>query len=334
MSRLPDFEAWAVFAKVAETGSFVRAAEELGLSKPTVSKAVGRLEDRLGATLFHRTSRRLSLTESGRTSLERAARILNEGEMVEAEAAAQSTAPRGLVRLAAPMSFGIEHLGPALPDFFAAYPEVSLDINLSDEKVDLVTEGYDLALRIGALTDSSLLARRLCGVSMLLVGAPSYFAKFGRPEHPRDLIGHRLAGYAYGPAHEGLRFHHATEGDYSIALPHPIRTNNSEVLQPSLLSGLALAMQPEFLIWRELDRGLLESVLEDWIPQRAALHIVTPPSSLRPARVQVLIDFLASKFAHAPWERQTGCKDARADMDAAVRGETSSAALERLSKRG
>ncbi len=301
MSLLPDLEAWAIFAKVADTGSFSRAAEELGLSVPTVSKAVTRLEARLGATLFHRTSRRLSLSETGQTSLERANRILAEGEAAEAEANAQSATPRGLVRMSAPMSFGIAHLGPALPDFCKRYPDVSLDLALSDELVDLVGGRFDLALRISTLTDSSLLARRLCAVRVLLVGAPAYFEKHGRPKHPSELSSHIALRYAYARNENVWQFSQRRHGSYAVTINGPLRVNNSDVAQPMLRAGVCLALQPEFLVWRDLKDGRLETAMDDWRAPDIGIYIVTPPGAMRPRRVEVLIDFLAKRFAKAAW---------------------------------
>jgi DNA-binding transcriptional LysR family regulator len=291
MAKLPDFEGLAIFAKVVELRSFVGAAAELDLSKATVSKAVSRIEARLGTRLINRTSRRFALTDAGRQLTGRAAHILAEGEAVEDAALAQATVPRGLVRLAVPMSFGVLHIAPLLPEFLAAYPEVSIDLHLSDATVDLVGEGFDAAIRIAVLPDSSLVVRRLCDMPRYLVGSPAYLNQHGRPKHPLHLAQHRCIGYSYMTRSETWRF--TKDGKSATIRPSgPLRVNNGDAMMPALIAGTGLGILPEFILRDALAAGRLERLLPDWSLPQGAVYWVTPPGGPRPKRIEVLADFL------------------------------------------
>ena len=297
MSKLPDFEGLAIFAKVVELQSFAAAAAELSLSKATVSKAVTRLEQRLGARLFNRTSRRLALTDAGQKLSERATRLLLDGEAAENEALAQSSVPRGLVKLAVPMSFGVKEVAPILPEFLKAYPEVAVDLHLSDATVDLIGEGFDAGLRIARLPDSSLIARRLCGMPRYTVAAPSYLKRHGRPTHPMHLAQHKCFGYAYLSTPNVWHYSNAAGEQAAVRPAGQLRVNNGEALMPAVLAGLGIADLPDFIVGDAIASGEVEVILKGWKQPEGAVHLVTPPGGPRPARVEVLAEFLTRHFA-------------------------------------
>jgi DNA-binding transcriptional LysR family regulator len=304
MAKLPDLEGLAIFAKVAECRSFATAAAELQLSKATVSKAIGRIETRLGARLIVRTARRFALTDAGRQLVGRAANILAEGESAEDVTQAQARTPRGAVRLAAPMSFGVLHVAPVLPEFLAAFPEISVDLHLSDAMSDLLGDGHDAAIRIAVHPGSSFVVQRLCEMPRYLVASPGYLDRHGRPKHPLHLAQHRCISYSYTMASEVWRF---TKGRKSASVRPlgPLRVNNGDAMMPALIAGTGVGMLPEFFLREALDANLLEMVLPDWSIPLGAVYWVTPPEGPLPKRVEVLGDFLIKKLAALPLGRSS-----------------------------
>jgi DNA-binding transcriptional LysR family regulator len=293
--RLPDFEAWAMFASVVEHRSFSGAADAIGVSKATVSKAITRLEQSLGTTLFHRTSRRLTLTESGRELAEHAQRILAEGRSAEETARDAATLPAGLVRIAAPMTFGLKMVAPAIADFMMANPGVEIDLRLSDAKIDIVAEGIDIALRIAQLPDSSLRARRIAPVAVRVVASPAYLDRRGRPRHPAELAEHDC--FAYTNLSSSTWHFIGPGGEEAAVRPNGRFSGDSgDAAMVMLLAGLGVARLPDFIVDQEIRAGRVEAILTEWSAPPVALHLLTPPGTLRPARVESLIAFLVERF--------------------------------------
>jgi DNA-binding transcriptional LysR family regulator len=302
MSKMPDFEGLAMFAKVAEERSFAAAARVMGVSVATVSRGVSRLEDRLGARLLNRTSRQLALTEFGRSVAESASQLYRDAEETEDAARELSAQPKGLVRLAIPMAFGLKWVAPILPDFFEAYPEVSIDLHLSDASVDLIGDGFDAAIRIAVLPDSSLVARRLAPVSRYLVASPAYLESFGYPERPQDLENRNCLGYAYRAQNDVWKLYDKAGNEVSVSPTGSLRVTNVDALIPALLSGLAIAELPEFVASDYLRDGRLQLVLPEWSMQLGGVYFVTPSARTRPAKIDVLFEFLTQKLSNPSWQ--------------------------------
>ena len=294
----PDLLDVLAFVRVVETGSFARAAERMGLSKPVLSRRVARLEEKLGARLLTRTARGAQPTGVGQAYYARAAAILADLEAAQEVVAEAVTQVAGPIRLSAPLSFGIAYLAPALAEFAQAHPAVELDIEFEDRNVDLAGGGYDLAVRIGRLADSALVARRIAPVRKHAIASPSYLEAHGTPEKPADLAGHQALTYG----NEQWRFRVGER--WETARPDVrLRSNNGEMLRAACQAGLGICLLPTFIAAPAIGDGSVVPILLDFPLEEGALHAVMPPGRAVTARVRALVDFLVARFGPEPsWD--------------------------------
>ena len=298
-----SLDLFVVFARVAESGSFSKAARDLGLSKATVSKRVAELEAGLGVALVARTTRRAALTEAGERTLVRALRIIEEADAARDEAMEARASPKGRLRLSAPITFGVRYLAPLLPDFLTAYPDIDLDLALADKTVDLIGEGFDAAVRIRTLEDSSLIARKLAPVRGHIVAAPAYWAAHGKPKRPEDLAKHVCFSYANVANATLWRFDAADGERVTVRVESRITYDNADAIEPALCAGVGLARQPDFIAWKDMRSGRLDTALEEWAGTEMWLHLLTPPGRGAPKKLRAFSDFMHDHFGggRAPW---------------------------------
>lgn len=284
-----------VFVKVAERGSFARAAKQLGLSAQMVGRHIQSLEERLGVPLIQRSTRRQSLTDEGAVFLERCQHILAEVEAAESGAAATRNKPSGRLRLNAPVTFGTSCLAPALPVFLRAHTEIAVELTLSNRNVDLVEEGYDVVLRVGELADTSLSARALAPYRLVLCASPDYLAEHGSPRRLDDLAVHNCLGFS-GQERSIWRFEDLDGGAVAQRVGGSFAANNGEALRRAAVAGLGIVMQPEVLLAEDLVAGRLVPVLPELTPRPLPLHLLFVTSRRATPKLRSFIDFMVERF--------------------------------------
>lgn len=297
MDRLAAMQ---TFAKVVETGSFTRAAEALGISRTMATVHVGRLEEHLRVRLLNRTTRRLSLTEAGTAYYERYSTLLAEMDSLESSLEAMAEEPAGVLKVSAPVSFGVLHLAGALAEFAERHPAVRYDVSLNDRTVDLVEEGYDLAIRIARLVDSSLVARRIASTTLCVCASPGYVKRHGAPKHPRELASRQCLGYAYAGRGDKWALD-GPDGTTEVRVRAESRANNGDLLRMLAVHGHGIALLPDFIVADDLKAKRLVVLLPGFHAGELGIFAVYPSRKFLSAKVRALVDFLARHFARRAW---------------------------------
>lgn len=303
MNRLLEME---IFVRIVDAGSISAAAERLDTAKSAVSRRLTDLETRLGVRLLNRTTRRLSLTGAGSDFYARCVAILADVTEAEECVASAETELAGGMRVAAPVSFGLAHLGPAINEFMLEHPGVTFDLDFNDRHVDLVEEGFDVAIRIAKLPDSTLIARRLTPILSVVCASPEYWDTHGRPQRPEDLKGHRALRYTNAPQ-RAWPWTRADGGRGSVTIPYVFSANNGDYLAKAAIAGLGVVRTPVFIVYRAIESGDLEPVLTNYRWGDVEAHAVYPPTRHVSRRVRAFIDFLAERYGDEPyWNRCLG----------------------------
>jgi len=301
---MDKLDAMNAFAKVVTHGSYAEAARALGLTRSAISKAVMELEQLLGARLLDRTTRRVSPTEAGRSYYERCLEILAQVEETELQVSRLHDEPKGVLKINAPMSFGMLYLGDAVATFMADYPDLRIELMLTDRFIDPVEEGVDVTIRIADLADSSLIARKLASTRRVVVASPAYIAHHGAPKTPDDLARHRWLSYGATTTLQRWTYTREDGAVASIPLRATLCSNNGNVLRAAALAGEGITELPTFLVGCDIAEGRLQVLLEDNPRDAFGIYALYTPNRYLAAKTRVLIDFLAARFGSDPeWER-------------------------------
>ena len=302
MGQLEDMH---VFVRIVEAGSITQAADQLNLAKSAVSKRLGDLESRLGSKLINRTTRTSSITEAGNQYYQRVKILLGDVESLNGEMACKTEVLAGSLKMSVPLSFGISHLTSAIDLFMRLHPELSINIDFSDRKVDIIEGGYDLAFRIGSLSDSSLQARKITPIRHAICASPDYLERQGTPAAPQELTAHKILKYGHWPL-AGMSLVDRTGQQHLVNVEAYLTANNGDALKQLALSGHGITILPTFIVWEALEKKDLVLILENYSLPSMSAYVIYPPTRYLPHKVRSLIDFLIERFGDEPyWDKST-----------------------------